>query len=81
MALFVSLLDFGAVPRVWHYSFFIFILDFGIVRIVWHYCFFYWALEVFRQCDIICFSIGLWNCCNRVVLFVVLLYFGTDLTV
>jgi hypothetical protein len=35
--LFVLLLDFGTVPRVWHYWFFIFQLDFGAVPTVWHY--------------------------------------------
>jgi hypothetical protein len=37
--LFVLLLDFGTVPRVWHYWFFIFLLDFGTVPTVWHYLF------------------------------------------
>jgi hypothetical protein len=34
-------------------------------------------LELFRQCGIICFSIGLWNCPDSVALFVSLLNFGT----
>ena len=38
--LFVLLLDFGTVPRVWHYWFFIFLLDIGTVPTVWHYLFF-----------------------------------------
>jgi hypothetical protein len=60
---------------------FSFLLVFGTVPRVWHYCFFYWTLEVFRQCDIICFSIGLWNCSDSVELFVFLRGFGNIPTV
>ena len=52
--LLVLLLDFGTVPRVWHYWFFIFLLDFGTVPTVWHYLFLYGTLELFWQCGIIC---------------------------
>jgi hypothetical protein len=45
--LLVLLLDFGTVPRVWHYWFFIFLLDFGTVPTVWHYLFLYGTLELF----------------------------------
>jgi hypothetical protein len=45
-------------------------LDIGTVPTVWHYLFFYWTLELFRQCGIICFSIGLWNCSDSVELLV-----------
>ena len=41
-----------------------------LVILVWHYLFFYWTLELFRQCGIICFSIGLWNCSDSVELLV-----------
>jgi hypothetical protein len=44
----------------------IFIWDIGTVPKVWHYLFFYWALEQFRQCGIICFSIELWKCSDSV---------------
>jgi hypothetical protein len=27
----------------------------------WHYLIFYWTLELFPQCGIIGFSIGIWN--------------------
>jgi hypothetical protein len=67
--LFVLLLDFGTVPRVWHYWFFIFLLDFGTVPTVWHYLFLYGTLELFRQCGIICFDMGLWNSSDSVTLF------------
>ena len=45
--LLLLLLDFGTVPRVWHYWFFIFLLDFGTVPTVWHYLFLYGTLELF----------------------------------
>ena len=77
VALFVLLLNFGTVPRVWHYWFFIFLLDFGTVPTVWYYLFFYWTLELIRQCGIIGFSMGIWNCSDSVPLFVLLLNFGT----
>ena len=48
---------------------------------VWHYLFFYGTLELSRQCGIIVFSIGLWNCSDSVTLFVSLLDFGTVTTV
>jgi hypothetical protein len=35
------------------------------------------TLDLFRQCGIICFSIGLWNCSVIVALFVFVLKFGT----
>ena len=63
MALFVSLLDFGTVPTVWHYLFF--------DR----------TLELFRQCGIIFFYMGPWNCSDSVVLFVFIWEFGTVPTV
>jgi hypothetical protein len=37
----------------------------------------YGTLELFWQCGIICFSIGLWICSDSVALFVSLLNFGT----
>jgi len=69
VALFVFLLDFGTVPRVWHYWFFygtlelfqqcgficFFLLDFGDVPTLWHYLFLYWILELFRQCGNVVF--------------------------
>ena len=55
MALFVSLLDFGTVPRVWHYCFFSFLLDFGTVPTVWHYLFLYGTLGLLWQCGIMVF--------------------------
>ena len=60
---------------------FVSLLDFGTVPTVWHYLFFDRTLELFRQCEIICFSIGLWNCSDSVALFFALLYFGTVLKV
>jgi len=42
---------------------------------------FYWTLDLFQQCSIICFSIGLWNCSDSVGLLVFLLDFGTVPTV
>jgi len=72
---------FGTAPTVWHYLFFIFLWDLRTVPTVWHYLLFYWTLELFRQCVIICFSIGLWNCSDIVALFVFLLDFGTVSTV
>ena len=65
VALFVFLCDFGTVPTVWHYLFFYVIWNFPTV---WHYLFFYWTLELFRQCGIICFPIGHWNCSGSVAL-------------
>jgi hypothetical protein len=38
-------------------------------------------LELIRQCGITGFSMGLWNCSDSVPLFVLLLDFGTVLTV
>ena len=63
MALFVSLLDFGTVPTVWH----------ALLL-----C---WTLELFRQCGIVWFSTGLWNCSDSVALCVSLLDFGTVPTI
>jgi hypothetical protein len=40
------------------------------------YLFFYWSLGLFRECGIIGFSMGLWNCSDSVALFVFLLNFG-----
>jgi hypothetical protein len=34
-------------------------------------------LELFRQCGIIYFYMGLWNCSNSVALFVLIWDFGT----
>jgi hypothetical protein len=45
------------------------------------YRFIYWTLELIRECDIIGFSMGLWNSTDSVPLFDFLLYFGTVLTV
>ena len=70
---------------------FVFLCDFGTVPTISHYLFLYWTLELFRQCGIICFSIGLWicsnsvkcfsighwNCSDSVALFIFLLDFGT----
>jgi hypothetical protein len=39
--------------------FVVFLLDFGNVPTMWYFLFFYCILEMFRQCDIFCFSIGL----------------------
>jgi hypothetical protein len=63
MALFVSLLDFGTVPTVWHYL----VFD--------------RTLELFRECGIISFSFGHWNCSDSVALFVLIWDFGTVPTV
>ena len=79
--LFGFLLDFGNVPTMWHYWFFIFALDFETVPILWHYCFVYGTIELFWQCAIICFYMGLWYCFDSVVLFVYLLDFATVPTV
>ena len=54
----------------------IFLWDLGTVPTLWHYLFFYWTLELFRECGIIGFSMGLWNCSDSVALFVFLLNFG-----
>ena len=59
----------------------IFLWDLGTVPTIWHYLFFYWTLELLRQCEIICFSIGLWNCSDSVPLFVFIWDFGTVLIV
>ena len=48
---------------------------------MWHYLFFYWTLELFRQCGIICYSTGLWNCSDSVVFLVCLCDFGTVPTI
>ena len=58
-----------------------FLLDFGTVPTVWHYLFLYGTLELFRQCGIICFDMGLWNCSDSVALFVFLMVFDTVPTV
>jgi hypothetical protein len=71
VALFVFIRDFATVPTLWHYWFFILLLDFGTVPTVWHYLFFYWTLELFWQCGIICFYMGLWNCSDSVTFFCV----------
>jgi hypothetical protein len=44
---------------------------------MWHYLFLYGTLELFRQCGIIGFYMGLWNCSDSVALFVFILDFGT----
>jgi len=47
---------------------------------VWHHLFIYWILELLRQCDIICFSMGL-ETFPRVWhywFFIFILGFGTD---
>ena len=59
----------------------VFIWDFGTVLTVWHYLFLYRTLELFRQCGMIGFSMGLWNSTDIVPLFGFLLDFGTVLTV
>ena len=72
VTLLVSLFYFGTVPKVWHFCFsigfwtcsesvalFVFLLDFGPVTTACLYLFFYWTLELFQQCGIICFSMGL----------------------
>jgi hypothetical protein len=56
-------------------------LDFGTVATLWHYWFFNETLELFWQCAIIWFSIGLWNCSDSVALLVFHFDFGTVLTV
>jgi hypothetical protein len=56
---------------------FVFLLDFGTVPTMWHYWLFYGTLELFQQYDIICFSIGFWNCSDNVALLVFLWDFGT----
>jgi hypothetical protein len=81
LPLFLLLLDFGTVPRVWHYWFFIFLLDFGTVHTVWHYLLLYGTLELFRQCGIICFDMGLWNSSDSETLFIFIWDFGTVPTV
>ena len=55
--------------------------DFGTDQRVWHYLVFYWTLELFRQCGIICFDMGLLNCSDSVALFVFLMVFDTVPTV
>ena len=59
----------------------IFLWDFGNVPTVWHYLLFYGTMELYRQCGIICFSMGLWNCTGSVALFVFLWDFDTVPTV
>ena len=59
----------------------IFLWDFGNVSTVWHYLLFYGTMELYRQCGIICFSMGLWNCTGSVALFVFLWDFDTVPTV
>jgi hypothetical protein len=65
MALFISLMDFEAVPAVWHYLFFYGIWNFSESL----------ALLVFH------FYSGLWNCSDSVTLLVFLLGFGRVPTV
>jgi hypothetical protein len=60
---------------------FVFLLDFGTLPTMWHDWFIHWTLELVRQCGIIRFSMGLWNCSDSVPLFVFLLDFGTLLTI
>ena len=93
LALFVSLLDFGTVPTVWHYLFF-----YCTFEQFWqceYYLFFYGVLELFPQfannglsiglwnwsdsLTLLVFhlSIGLWNCSDSVTLFGFLLGFGS----
>jgi len=60
---------------------FVLLLDFGSASTVWLYLFLYWTLELFRECGIICLSIGHWNCFDIVALFIVVLDFGTVPTV
>jgi hypothetical protein len=55
-------------------------LEFGTVPTVWHYLCFDRTLELFRQCGIICFSVGHWNCSDSVALFVLIWDFGTVTT-
>jgi hypothetical protein len=59
----------------------IFLLDCWTVLTVWYFLFFYWIAELFWQCGIFCFSIGLQNCSDSVVFFVFLLDYWTVLTV
>ena len=61
--------------------FFVFLCDFGTISTVSYFLFFYQILELFRQCDICCFSIRLQNYFDIVVFFVFLLDFGTISTV
>jgi len=83
VALLFFLLDFGTFPTVCQYCFFIFLLDFGSIPIVCNIFFpvLYGTLELFRQCGIIGFSIGLWNNSVNMALFVFLLDFDTVSTV
>jgi hypothetical protein len=60
---------------------FVLIWDFETVLTVWRYLFLYGTLELFRQCGIIYFSIGLWNCSDSVALFVLKWDFETVLGV
>jgi hypothetical protein len=61
--------------------FFVFLLEFGAVPTVWYLLFFYWSLELFLQCGICCFSIGVWSCSYSVVFVVFLLEFAAVPTV
>jgi hypothetical protein len=80
VSLFGFLLNFGTVPTVWHYWFFIFLLDFETVPTVWHYYFVYGTLMLFRQCGIICLSMGFWTFPKdwHYWFFIFILDFGTD---
>ena len=75
VALLGFLLGFGTIPTVWHYWFFYWTLK--LIR----QCFLLVTLELIRECGIIWFSIGLWNCSDSVALFVLIWDFETVLTV
>ena len=59
----VSIICFS--KGLWKYShsvaLLMYLLDFETDQRVWHYLVFYWTLELFRQCDIICFSFFYWT--------------------
>jgi hypothetical protein len=70
VALFVFLLDFGTVPKVWHYLLLYWILE--LFRQCGMICF---SMGLWNCSDSVAlfvfhFSIGLWNCCDSVALVV-----------
>jgi uncharacterized membrane protein YiaA len=77
VVLFVFLLDFGTVPRVWHYLLLYWILE--LFRQCGMICF---SMGLWNCSDSVAlfvfhFSIGLWNCCDSVALVVFLCDLGT----
>jgi hypothetical protein len=81
VALFVFLLDFGTVPRVWHYWFFNGTLE--LFRQCGIICF---SILLYNSSVIVAlfvfhFSIGLWNWSDNMTLFVFLLDFAIVPTV